>query len=96
VRGVGIGQHLSREQFYKVRSKPVLDERLFNNFSLEEPDLTHTPDLGTGPERDFDNSLKHVHGIKDNYLDLAYETQQIYQDYYYRRTTMDCRFHYKK
>lgn len=49
MKGVGLDKNLSREQFYKVRSKPVLDERLFNNFFLEEPDTTHTADLGRGP-----------------------------------------------
>jgi hypothetical protein len=60
IRGVGIGQHLSREQYYKIRSKPVQDERLFNNFKLEIPDEVHTVDMSRGPQRNFDNSLKYI------------------------------------
>lgn len=55
---------MSRDDFYKVKSKSVLDERLFNNFYLETPDEKHTCDLRQGPERDFDNSLKHINGKK--------------------------------
>jgi len=40
---------LSRDDFYKVKSKTVLDERLFNNFHMETPDEKHTADLGRGP-----------------------------------------------
>ena len=54
-------------------------------------------DLGRGPQRNFDNSHKHINSInKFNLVDLEYKTQKLYQDYYYKRTTMDCRLHYKK
>ena len=29
-------------------------------------------------------------------VDLEYNTQKLYQDYYYKRTNMDTRLHYKK
>jgi hypothetical protein len=55
-------QHLSRQQYYQSRSKPAIDERLFNNFHVNAPDRLHTVDLKRGAGRQLDNSLKHING----------------------------------
>ena len=52
----------SREYLHNLKNKPVLDERLFNNYQEEKPDLTHTSDFSKKQGKKLDNRLKHMNG----------------------------------
>jgi hypothetical protein len=42
--------------------KPVVDERQFNNFYINRPELDHTPNLGSYSPRNSDIALNHMTG----------------------------------
>lgn len=53
---------ISREKANSHREKQVLDERLFNNFSITQHNLSHTPGIANYSPRNLSIALKHMTG----------------------------------
>ena len=54
----------SREYIHNLKNKPVLDERLFNNYCEQKPDLVHTSEFSKRQGKKLDNRLKHMNGTQ--------------------------------
>ena len=85
----------SREYHQTLKSKPVVDERLFNNYSEEKRDLHKTIDFAQRQGKVLDNRNKHMNGKTSFYEDIYHETQQLYQEYYFSKSLKKTKVNYK-
>ena len=85
----------SRDYHHNIKNKPVLDERLFNNYKEEKPDVSHTSDFSKRRGKQLDNRIKYMNGNNPFYLDIYHETQKLYQEYYYKKSNSSTKVNYK-
>jgi hypothetical protein len=87
---------ISREKANIRKPKQVLDERLFNNFSITQHNLSHTPSIGNYSPRNASIALKHMTGSSLQNIDLYYDSQRKYEEVYFDSKNTSCTFNLRK
>lgn len=85
----------SRDYHHNIKNKAIQDERQFNNFKIEKPDLSKTCDFSKLKGKSLDFKLHHLNGKISLILDIYHESQKPYEYFYYKTTTMKPKVNYK-